>query len=50
MTNFLKATINILPYLRALSREKQYNLIAPYISADVRGKLRTRLIEKFLGK
>lgn len=46
MTNFLKATINILPYLRGLSRREQFDLIAQYMPEDMRGKLRTRLIEK----
>ncbi len=50
MTNFLKASINILPYLRDLPREEQFNLIAPYIPEDVRGKLRTQLIEKVIRK
>lgn len=48
MTNFLKATINILPYLRDLPTEDQYNLISPYIPEDVRGKMRTKIIEKIV--
>ena len=46
LTNFLKATINILPYLHDLPREEQFALIAPYIPEDVRKKTRTRLIER----
>lgn len=45
MTNFLKASINVLPYLQALPRSKQFDLISPYISLETKGKLRTRLIE-----
>lgn len=48
MTNFLKASINILPYLRDLPREEQFNLISPYIPEDVRRKMRTRLIERVI--
>lgn len=48
MTKFLKASINILPYLGELPRKAQFNLIAPYIPSDMRGKLRTKLIAKLM--
>ena len=50
VTNFLKASINILPYLRSLPKIEQYNLISPYIPEEIRGKLRTRMIETFIKK
>ena len=49
LTNFLKATINILPYLHELPREEQFLMIAPYIPPDIRSKTRTRLIERLVG-
>lgn len=45
LTNFLKATVNVLPYLRSLPKAKQFELISPYISGETRGKLRTRLLK-----
>ena len=38
LTNFLKASINVLPYLRRLPVSKQFELITPYISEVERTK------------
>lgn len=48
MTNFMKAMVNILPYLRQLPVREQYSLIARYIPQEVRQKLRTKFIESFI--
>lgn len=48
MTNFMKASLNIVPYLRALPLAKQYDLISAYIAEDVRAKLRTRALERVI--
>lgn len=43
--NFLKGCINVLPYITSLPRGMQWAIIAPYISKDLKGKMRIKLLE-----
>jgi len=50
LTNFMKATVNVLPYLRPLPRAKQFELISPYIQETDRKKLWIRAQEAIATK
>ncbi|MFH0979894.1 MAG: AarF/UbiB family protein [Candidatus Roizmanbacteria bacterium] len=50
LTNFLKATVNVLPYLRPLPKDKQFGLISPYIGEIERNKLWIRVQEAIATK
>jgi predicted unusual protein kinase regulating ubiquinone biosynthesis (AarF/ABC1/UbiB family) len=46
MVNFLKASINVLPYFRSLPKLEQFNLIASYIPEESRNKIRNKIIAR----
>lgn len=44
LTNFLKASINVLPYLRVLPIESQFDLISPYMGKELSESLQVKII------
>ncbi len=46
MINFLKASINVLPYFHSLPKLEQFDLIATYIPEDSRNKIRTKALTR----
>ena len=46
LANFLKATINVLPYLRSLPIKKQFLLLEPYMSEELGASMKVALLRK----